>query len=47
MVPYELQRSQLLTKLADGTFDFSKQHGQFYMINGAGGRVLTPFSQDQ
>ena len=37
---------QLFTKLADGTFDFSKQHEQFYMINGAAGRGLTPFSQD-
>ena len=44
--PMSYNGQQLFTKLADGTFDFSKQHGQFYMINGAGGRVLTPFSQD-
>ncbi|MGZ5470454.1 MAG: metallophosphoesterase [Nitrososphaeraceae archaeon] len=45
-LPMSYNGQQLFTKLADGTFDFSKQHGQFYMINGAAGRGLTPFSQD-
>jgi predicted phosphodiesterase len=44
--PMSYNGKQSFTKLSDGTFDFSKQHGQFYMINGAAGRGLTPFSQD-
>jgi hypothetical protein len=44
--PMSYNGKQSFTKLVDGTFDFSKQHGQFYMINGAAGRGLTPFSQD-
>ena len=45
-LPMSYNGQQLFTKLADGTFDFSKQHGQFYMINGAAASGLTPFSQD-
>ena len=45
-LPMSYNGQQSFTQLADGTFDFSKQHGQFYMINGAAGRGLTPFSQD-
>jgi hypothetical protein len=38
---------QVYDRLPDGTFDFSKQHGQFFMINGAGGRGLTKFDENE
>lgn len=30
---------------SDGTYDFSKPHGQFYFVNGAGGHEITKFKE--
>jgi hypothetical protein len=37
----------LPTELPDGPYDFSNPHGQFIVINGAGGRALTPIKPEE
>jgi hypothetical protein len=45
--PMSYNAKKLFTMMADGkTFDFSKAHGQFYMINGLAGRGQTAFKED-
>ncbi|MGI0034030.1 MAG: metallophosphoesterase [Nitrososphaeraceae archaeon] len=34
------------TKNSDGTYDFSKPHGQFYIVNGAGGHEINKFKEE-
>jgi hypothetical protein len=39
------ESKQLFEKLSDGTFDFAKPHGQFFIISGHGGHKHTRFRE--
>ena len=45
-VPMSYDATPKFTKEPDGTYDFSKPHGQFYIINGAGGHEINKFKED-
>ena len=45
-LPLTTNAQQLFTRLPDGTFDFSKPHGQFFLISGAGGHEHNGFQED-
>ena len=44
--PMVYDATQKFTKNADGTYDFSKPHGQFHFINGAGGHEINKFKEE-
>ena len=45
-LPMVSNASQKFSKLSDGTFDFSKPHGQFHITNGAGGHEHNKFKEE-
>ncbi len=44
-VPMIYDATPKFTKNADGSYDFSKPHGQFYFVNGAGGHEINKFKE--
>ena len=45
-LPMVSDAKQKFTRLPDGTFDFSAPHGQFHIVNGAGGHEVDKFEEE-
>ena len=45
-LPMISDATQKFTKTEDGSYDFSKPHGQFHIVNGAGGHEINKFKEN-
>jgi hypothetical protein len=45
-LPMVSDATQKFTKNQDGSYDFSAPHGQFHIVNGAGGHTISEFEED-
>jgi hypothetical protein len=45
-LPMAFEATQKFTKLPDGSYDFSAPHGQFHIVNGAGGHEINQFQEN-